>query len=112
MEKWTQKELEEVYQKILARAKDDPAFLQEVREKGKAALEEVAGRKLPEGFQLQFVDGESNYANAYVLPDFTGDEIDLGQLKSVVGGTEGDIPVNIQGEGQDDESYSSLIIQY
>ena len=88
VEKWTQKELEELYKKVNEMALSDPEFRKELMADQIGTLEKIAGRKLPEGFQLRFVEGENAYAAAYVLPNFTGDEIDLKGLQSVAGGSD------------------------
>lgn len=83
---WTQEKLENLYQEVNRKAKEEPEFLKELRENPRAALESVAGCKLPNDLRLNFVDGETNHANTYTLPNFTGDEIELNELKDVSGG--------------------------
>lgn len=83
--KWTQKELEELYQKANEKAVSDPEFRKAVLADAKGALEELAGRELPDGFSLELVESDNSYASAYLAPNFTGDEIDLSELKSVTG---------------------------
>ncbi|MBR2259849.1 MAG: hypothetical protein IJ899_21440 [Blautia sp.] len=56
MEKWTKEELEELFQKANQKAKEDGEFRKEARQDVKAALEKLADRKLPEGFQLEMVE--------------------------------------------------------
>lgn len=80
--KWTQKELEELYQKANEKAKADPEFRKAVLSDAGSALEELAGRKLPEGFSLELVESDNSYASAYLVPNFTGDEIDMKGLRS------------------------------
>lgn len=87
--KWTQKELEELYQKANEKAIADPEFRKAVLSDAESALEELAGRKLPEGFSLELVESDNSYAAAYLAPNFTGDEIDLNGLRSTAGGNEG-----------------------
>ena len=83
---WTQEQLENLYQEVNQKAKEDPEYLKKLREDPRAAMEEIAGCALPKDLQLNFVDGEPNHANTYVLPNFTGDEIELNELKDVSGG--------------------------
>lgn len=83
---WTQKELEELYQKANARGLADPAFRARLETDAKRALEEISGKELPEGFSLNMVDGDRRYAAAYFTPDFTGGELSLSDLRAVAGG--------------------------
>ena len=83
---WTQKELEELYRKANEKGKKDPDFCKKLETDARGALEELAGKSLPEGFQLKMVDGDSKYASAYMVPDFSGNELDLSALRSVAGG--------------------------
>lgn len=83
---WTQKELEDIYKQANEKGIKDPEFRKQLEKDAKAALAELAGRELPDGFQLKMVDGDSKYASAYLTPDFTGGELDLKDLKSVSGG--------------------------
>lgn len=87
---WTQEKLENLYQEVNKKAKEDPEFLKALLKDPKAAMEQVAGCEVPDGYKLSFVDGETNHAGTYSLPNFTGDEIDLKQLNSVVGGIAND----------------------
>ncbi len=88
--KWTQKELEELYQKANEKAISDPEFRKAVLADAKSALTELAGRELPEGFSLELVENDNSYASAYLAPNFTGDEIDLSELRSVADGKTND----------------------
>ena len=83
---WTQEKLEKLYQEVNQRAAENPEFLKKLKENPSAALEEAAGCELPKDLQLQFIDGEPDHANTYTLPNFTGDEIELTELKDVSGG--------------------------
>ena len=84
--KWTQEKLEKLYQEINRLAREDPEFVKAFQADPYGVMERVAGAKLPEGFKLDFVDGETAHANAYTLPNFTGDEVDLNSLTGVSGG--------------------------
>ena len=83
---WTQEKLEKLYQDVNRKAQEDPEYLKALKENPRAALEMVAGCELPGDLRLNFVEGETNHANTYTLPDFTGDEIELDELKDVAGG--------------------------
>ncbi|MBQ6735501.1 MAG: hypothetical protein IJR00_11425, partial [Lachnospiraceae bacterium] len=90
--KWTQEELEELYRKANEKGLQDEAFAKRITENPKEALEELAGRELPEGFVLERIAGDGKYTGAYLKPNFAGGEIDLNELKSVTGGDGGFTP--------------------
>lgn len=83
---WTQKELEELYQKINKALKEDPDFREKARRDAKAAVEELAGRPLEEGFRLNFIEQDAGYGDTYVLPEFVGEELDPRELDEIAGG--------------------------
>ena len=83
---WTQKELEELYQKINRAVAEDPDFLPKAKKDPKAAVEELAGRPLEEGFRLNFIEQDSSYGDTYVLPEFVGEELAPGELDAIAGG--------------------------
>lgn len=78
--KWTQGELEKLYQDVNAKAVADAEFRQEMLKDAKAAIEKFAGRPLPEGFSLKIIEKDSSYASTYVVPNFAQGEIDLNEL--------------------------------
>ena len=71
---WTQQELEELYQQTVKKASVDAAFREKLKQDSKAAMEELAGRELPDGFRLKFIEKDPSYSNTFVLPDFKGAE--------------------------------------
>lgn len=79
---WTQKELEELYQKINQRALEDAEFRKELMADAHTAIEKVAGRKLPEGFRLETIETDLSYNRTFVAPDFAPGELDLQNLKT------------------------------
>lgn len=83
---WTQKELEELYQKVNQLASTDADFRKEMQENAHAAIERVAGRTLPEGFRLETIETDLSYNRTFVAPDFAPGELNLRDLKSVAGG--------------------------
>ena len=83
---WTQKELEELYQKVNQLASTDADFRKEMQENAHAAIERVAGRNLPEGFRLETIETDLSYNRTFVAPDFAPGELNLRELKSVAGG--------------------------
>ncbi|MGN0710406.1 MAG: hypothetical protein ACI4LO_01505 [Anaerovoracaceae bacterium] len=88
--KWTQEKLEELYKKVNERGMSDPEFKEKILKDPKGALEEVAGCSLPDDILgVKYIEKENGYANTYVVPDFAQGEIDMTELKSVVGGVGG-----------------------
>ena len=83
---WTQQELEELYQQTVKKASVDAAFREKLKQDSKAAMEELAGRELPDGFRLKFIEKDPSFSNTFVLPDFKGDELDMSDLRDVGGG--------------------------
>lgn len=82
----TQKELEALYQKINKALAEDPAFREKVQKDARAAVEELAGRPLEEGFRLDFIEQDARYGETYVLPDFVGQELEPHELDTIAGG--------------------------
>ena len=83
---WTQKELEELYQKLNKALAEDPAFREKARRDPRAAAEELAGRPLEEGFRLNYIEQDAGFGDTYVLPDFVGEELDPRELDAIAGG--------------------------
>ena len=84
---WTQKELEELYQAVQKAMTEDPAFREKAKKDARAAVEELAGRPLEEGFRLDFIEQGDTDGNTYVLPDFVGTEMNAAALNAIAGGT-------------------------
>ncbi|MBR6707926.1 MAG: hypothetical protein IKI84_14805 [Clostridia bacterium] len=77
---WTQKQLDEFFRKLNQRASTDPEFRKKFSENSKAAMEEVAGRELPDEFSLKLIEHNGNYSVAFVAPDFPQGEVELREL--------------------------------
>ena len=71
--KWTQKELEELYQKANEKAISDMEFRKAVLADARGALTELAGRELPEGFSLELVESDHYYACLLYTSDAADD---------------------------------------
>lgn len=78
--KWTQEELEQLYQQANEKANADEAFLKEILADPKSALEKMAGRELPDDFSLKTIENDTGYAATYIVPDFVQGELDLQEL--------------------------------
>ena len=78
--KWTQEELEKLYQEVNAKAVADEAFRKEVMENPRQTLEKLAGRTLPDDFNLKMIENDSGYSATYIVPDFVQGELDVQEL--------------------------------
>lgn len=79
--KWTQSELEKLYQEVNAKAASDGEFRKALMEDAKAAMEKLAGRKLPDDFILKYIEKDNKYVATYVVPDFAQGELDIKELR-------------------------------
>lgn len=79
--KWTQEELEKLYQEANAKAMTDKAFREALISDTKGTLEKLAGRVLPDDFNLKPIESDKGYAATYVVPDFAQGELDEGELR-------------------------------
>ncbi len=87
MAEWTRKEIEELLAEMTRKAMTDREFRQKVLEDAAAALENLAGRPLPEGVNLKCIERDPNYQLTFVLPDLVDEEkIDDERLAQVAGG--------------------------
>ena len=84
--KWTQKELETLYQQAIEKASRDKEFFEKMKKDLNAALEELAGRPVPKDFSLNFIERDANFVRNMVTPDFTPDELNMKELQEVQGG--------------------------
>lgn len=84
--KWTQEELEQLYQQVNAKAAADEAFRKELAANPKEVLEKAAGRPLPDDFNLKIIESDSNASATYMAPDFVQGELDSEKLEQVTGG--------------------------
>jgi hypothetical protein len=87
MANWTQQEMDELIAKMTKKAMTDAAFRKEVLADATKALEQLAGKPLPEGASVKCVERDPNYQNTLVLPDFVdAEKLDDGALSNVAGG--------------------------
>ena len=81
MMEWSQERLEKLYQEVNRRAMEDPEYLKELKKDPIAAIEKVAGCKLPDGLPMTVV------ATDHVPgPDFSGNEVSLKEMENAEGG--------------------------
>lgn len=84
--KWSQEELEQLYQQVNTKAAQDEAFHKALLADPKAVLEQVAGRQLPDDLNLKIVENDGDFAATYIVPDFVQGELAAEELGEVSGG--------------------------
>ena len=82
----SQKELEELYQKVNEMAKKDAAFFKELKKDFRGTMEKLAGRPLPDELKLTYIEKDNNFGATYTLPDFAKGELDVSMLNNVSAG--------------------------
>lgn len=107
---WTQKELEELYSKVNEKGSTDPEFRQRLLKEPVSAIEELAGRPLPEGYRLECIANDNSYSGTYVIPDFAQGEIDFNELRSVAGGSRVEREADIGPSGSNDDRPAGLSV--
>lgn len=87
-DQWTSKESQEAIRKVAGRAATDADFRHKALTDAGAAVREVTGKPLPEGFKLRFVDNDG--ADLTVpIPDLVGDiALSDEQLAGAAGGAD------------------------
>ncbi|HUM83043.1 MAG TPA: NHLP leader peptide family RiPP precursor [Lachnospiraceae bacterium] len=83
---WSKEEINALYEKVMAKAATDSDFRKELLEDSTAAIEKVAGKKLPDGFKVKVIEKDPAYAETFVLPDMITGELDENSLDAVAGG--------------------------
>lgn len=84
---WSQEKINEIYLKVQKMAVTDEEFRKELLEDSCAAIEKVAGEKLPKGFQVKVIESDPAYAATFVLPPMISDELSEEELDAVAGGS-------------------------
>ena len=85
---WTESEAEAAARALAERARIDPVFRSRALADPRAAVEELTGKPMPEGFTLRLVDNA--HANmTVVLPDIVEPRVELSEseLAAVAGGS-------------------------
>ena len=95
MHEWTEQAQQEAQEKIFRMAANDAEFRALALRDGRAAVEQATGRKLPEGFEIRFVDPAGAHLTA-VLPRAAYEEEELAEfeLLAVAGGKGGSKPTS------------------
>jgi hypothetical protein len=85
---WTPEEIEEAVKKVMSQGSTDAAFRKVALTDPNKAVEQVAGKPVPPGIKVRFVEAEGAQYTI-VLPDLkTGDPSELSdaELEQVAGG--------------------------
>lgn len=83
---WTQDKINELYMEVQKLAVTDEEFRAELLNDSSAAIEKVAGEKLPEGFSVKVIENDPQYAATFVLPPMVSEELGDEDLDAVAGG--------------------------
>ena len=77
-------------QELLTRSAVDPDFRTALLTDPRTALEQAAGKPLPENLRVKFIEKDADCDAMFVLPDpVNRDELTPEQLEAVAGGCEG-----------------------
>ena len=82
---WTQQEVEETVREIRRRAAQDREFRELALRDPAAAVKEIAGKEIPEGYKLEVIESKPGVHHTMVLPPMD-DELDDEVLDSIAGG--------------------------
>jgi hypothetical protein len=88
-QEWTSEEKQEAIQRVITRAMNDTDFRQKALTDGNEAVEEAAGRPLPEGYRLRFVDNAGADLTIVLADSHEGPELSDENLAQVAGGLDG-----------------------
>lgn len=83
---WTQNEMEALYKEMQKKAMLDENFRKELLQDANAALEKLAGKKLPEGCNIKVVENDPAYTATFVLPDLISEELTADEMDGAAGG--------------------------
>ena len=77
-------------QELLARSAIDSDFRTALLTDPRAALEQAAGKQIPDNLRVKFIEKDADCDAMFVLPDtVSSDELTPEQLEAVAGGCEG-----------------------
>lgn len=88
---WSREEMERLYVEAQKKAATDEGFRKEILADATAALEKLAGKKLPEGMKLKAIENDPAYTATFVLPNMLSEEVSMEDLDKAAGGAAGSI---------------------
>jgi hypothetical protein len=85
---WTAEDTKKVAATIMRRAATEPAFREKALKNPNAAIQEVAGKPLPTGVNVRFVENQPGATMTFVLPDpvSASKELSEAEMEQVAGG--------------------------
>ena len=83
---WTQEKINQLYMEVQRMAVTDEEFRKELLEDSTAAIEKIAGEKMPAGVKVKVIENDPAYAATFVLPPMVSDELGDDELDAVAGG--------------------------
>ena len=86
MKQWSKEELDKLYVQVQQKAATDKKFREELLSDANAAIEKIAGEKLPDGFTVKAVEQDPNYSATFVIPDLISEELSQDDLSNMAGG--------------------------
>lgn len=85
---WTQEEIDSAYAELTKKVAVDKEFRQLALSDANKAIEQLAGKTLPEGVKMKIIEQDPAYQATLVLPPFVG-ELSEEELAMVAGGRAG-----------------------
>jgi|28_taG_2_1085356.scaffolds.fasta_scaffold00105_5 hypothetical protein len=85
MSNWSEQDQKSAVSALMERCASDSAFREKAMADPNAAIKEVSGKDLPEGFKLRLVSNEGADLTL-VLPDPISEELSDADLEAVAGG--------------------------
>lgn len=83
---WTKEKIKEVYEAVLRAAVTDEEFRAAFLEDPAAAIEQLTGVKIPEGFKLKVLEEDPDCDMTILLPPMISDELSEEDMNQVAGG--------------------------
>ncbi|MDX9871716.1 MAG: NHLP leader peptide family RiPP precursor [Clostridia bacterium] len=90
MSNWTQQEVEQAMEKVKELSVKESAFRKLALENPNEAIKKAAGKEVPAGIVIKFIENAAGAHMTVVLPDAPASgELSEGELGSVAGGATG-----------------------
>ncbi len=83
---WNDEEVNELFFKCKHKAMVDKDYRAKILADPKGTIEEMAGKKMPDDFKIQVVEGDPAASMSFVLPPMTDTELSDEELENVAGG--------------------------
>ncbi|MDY0092664.1 MAG: NHLP leader peptide family RiPP precursor [Candidatus Vecturithrix sp.] len=86
MATWTEAEVQQVVKDVTTKATTDQQFRKALMANPRAVIKEVAGKEVPEGFNLKLIEADPGADLTVVIPPLETDELSDQELDQVAGG--------------------------